>query len=280
MNNQQQQPAGGPAARGMPMLGLGTWQNEDADQCAASVRTALETGYRHIDTAQAYRNEDAVGEGIAAADVPREEVFLATKVWIDNLGYDDVLATTRDSLDRLGVDHVDLLYVHWPARAYDPEETLAALQELRDEGRIERIGVSNFEPEHLDRATEVLSEQPFANQVELHPLLQQPELRRYCDDNGIELVAYSPLARGEVFDVPELTEIAERHDVTEAQVSLAWLREKGVTAIPKATSESHIADNWASLGLELDEDEISAIDGIDRTDRRVHPDFAPDAWEA
>lgn len=280
MNNQQQQPAGGPAARGMPMLGLGTWQNEDADQCAASVRTALETGYRHIDTAQAYRNEDAVGEGIAAADVPREEVFLATKVWIDNLGYDDVLATTRDSLDRLGVDHVDLLYVHWPARAYDPEETLAALQELRDEGRIERIGVSNFEPEHLDRATEVLSEQPFANQVELHPLLQQPELRRYCDDNGIELVAYSPLARGEVFDVPELTEIAERHDVTEAQVSLAWLREKGVTAIPKATSESHIADNWASLGLELDEDEISTIDGIDRTDRRVHPDFAPDAWEA
>jgi diketogulonate reductase-like aldo/keto reductase len=264
----------------MPMLGLGTWQNEDADQCAASVRTALETGYRHIDTAQAYRNEDAVGEGIAAADVPREEVFLATKVWIDNLGYDDVLATTRDSLDRLGVDHVDLLYVHWPARAYDPEETLAALQELRDEGRIERIGVSNFEPEHLDRATEVLSEQPFANQVELHPLLQQPELRRYCDDNGIELVAYSPLARGEVFDVPELTEIAERHDVTEAQVSLAWLREKGVTAIPKATSESHIADNWASLGLELDEDEISTIDGIDRTDRRVHPDFAPDAWEA
>jgi 2,5-diketo-D-gluconate reductase B len=264
----------------MPMLGFGTWQNEDADQCADSVRTALEMGYRHIDTAQAYRNEDAVGEGLAAADVPREEVFLATKVWIDSLGYDDVLATTEDSLDRLGVDYVDLLYIHWPARAYDPEETLSAFQQLREEGKVERIGVSNFEPEHLDRATEVLSEQPSANQVELHPLLQQPELRRYCEDNGIELVAYSPLARGEVFDVPELTEFAERHGVTEAQVSLAWLREKGVTAIPKATSRDHIADNWASLDLDLSEDEVSTIDGIDRTDRRVHPDFAPDAWEA
>jgi diketogulonate reductase-like aldo/keto reductase len=263
----------------MPMLGLGTWQNDDGDQCAESVRTALEAGYRHIDTAQAYRNEDAVGEGIAAADVPREDVFLATKVWIDNLSYDDVLQTTEDSLDRLGVDYVDLLYVHWPARAYDAEETLGAFAELLNEGRIERIGVSNFEPEHLDTATDVLGEQPFANQVEMHPLLQQPELRRYCEEHGIELVAYSPLARGEVFDVPELTEIAEAHGVTEAQVSLAWLREKGVTAIPKATSEDHIADNWASLELSLDESEIDAIDAIDRTDRRVDPDFGPDAWD-
>jgi 2,5-diketo-D-gluconate reductase B len=280
MRNQQQQRIGGPTAEGMPMLGLGTWENEDPEQCAESVATALETGYRHIDTAQIYRNEDAVGDGIARADVPREDVFLATKVWIDELGRDDVLASTRESLDRLGVDSVDLLYVHWPARAYDPEGTLAAFRELRDDGRIERIGVSNFEPEHLDRATEVLGEQPFANQVELHPLLQQRDLRRYCEDEGIELVAYSPLARGEVFDVPELSDIAAEHGVSEAQVSLAWLREKGVTAIPKATGEAHITDNWASLDLELSDEEIATIDGIDRTDRRVHPGFGPDAWDA
>jgi diketogulonate reductase-like aldo/keto reductase len=280
MSEQQQQTVGGPETRGMPMLGLGTWQNDDHDQCAESVETALEAGYRHIDTAQAYGNEAAVGEGLAAADVEREDVFLATKVWIDSLGYDDVLRTTEESLDRLGVDHVDLLYVHWPARTYDPEQTLDALLELRNDGLIERIGVSNFEPEHLDRATEVLGEQPFATQVECHPLLQQRELRRYCDDNGIELVAYSPLARGDVFDVPELTGIAEAHGVSEARVSLAWLREKGITAIPKATGADHIRDNWASLDLELSDEEVTTIDGLSRTTRKVAPDFGPDAWDA
>jgi 2,5-diketo-D-gluconate reductase B len=278
MSNQQQQQVGGPETRGMPLLGLGTWQNDDPDQCAETVATALDAGYRHIDTAQAYRNEDAVGEGIARADVDREDIFLATKVWIDNLSHEDVISTTEDSLDRLGVDYVDLMYVHWPAREYEAEETLGAFQQLLNEGLIERIGVSNFEPEHLDRATEVLGEQPFANQVEMHPLLQQPELRRYAEDNGVELVAYSPLARGQVFEVDELTEIAERHGVSEAQVSLAWLREKGVTAIPKATSEDHVRDNWASLDLELSDAEVSTIDGLEETDRRVHPDFAPDAW--
>nr|WP_276260959.1 aldo/keto reductase [Haloglomus sp. DT116] len=278
MSNQQQQQVGGPETRGMPLLGLGTWQNDDPDQCAESVATALDAGYRHIDTAQAYGNEEAVGEGIERADVDRENVFLATKVWIDNLSYDDVISTTEDSLDRLGVEHVDLLYVHWPAREYEPTETLEAFEELRNDGAIERIGVSNFEPEHLDRATEVLGEQPFANQVEMHPLLQQHELRRYAEDNGVELVAYSPLARGQVFEVNELTEIAERHGVSEAQVSLAWLREKGIAAIPKATSEDHVLDNWASLDLELSDEELSTIDGIEETDRRVHPDFGPDAW--
>ncbi|MFB6206263.1 MAG: aldo/keto reductase [Haloglomus sp.] len=279
MSNQQQQTVGGPETREMPMLGLGTWQNDDHGQCVESVATALEAGYRHIDTAQAYGNEDAVGEGIERADVPREEIFLATKVWIDNLGRDDVIETTEDSLDRLGVDYVDLLYVHWPAREYVPEETLGAFQELRSDGKIERIGVSNFEPEHLERATEVLGEQPFADQIEMHPLLQQRELQRYADENGIELVAYSPLARGQVFEVDELTEIAEAHGVSEAQVSLAWLRESDVTAIPKATSQGHITDNWRSLDLELSEDEVATIDGIQRTDRRVHPGFAPDAWD-
>ncbi|MEZ3114575.1 aldo/keto reductase [Halobaculum sp. MBLA0147] len=259
----------------MPMLGLGTWENDDPAQCTESVRTALEAGYRHVDTAQIYENEAAVGEGIAAADVPREDVFLATKVWIDSLAPADVEETTRESLDRLGVDSVDLLYVHWPARTYDPEATLAAFADLQDAGLIDRIGISNFEPEQVATAQDVLGGDVFANQVELHPLLPQPELREACADHGVEVVAYSPLARGAVFDVPELTEIAEAHGVSEAQVSLAWLREKGVTAIPKATSEAHIRDNAASLDVSLTDEEVQTIDDLDRRDRRVDPDFGP-----
>ena len=268
-----------PRVDGMPVLGFGTWQNDDPEQCAESVRTALETGYRHIDTAQIYHNEAAVGDGIAAADVPREDVFLATKVWIDNLAPEDVVATTEASLDRLGVDSVDLLYVHWPSRTYDPEATLGAFADLRDRGLVDRIGVSNFEPHHLDRALDALDGDVFANQIEVHPLLQQRELREYAADHDTELVAYSPLARGQVFDVPELTAIAEKHGVSEAQVSLAWLREKGLTAIPKATSEAHVADNWRSLALDLDDEDVARIDGIEADERQVHPGFAPDAWD-
>ena len=266
-------------ANGMPVLGLGTWKNEDPAACAESVRTALEMGYRHIDTAQIYGNEAAVGEGIAAADVNREEVFLATKVWISNLSRADVVETTQESLAKLGVDAVDLLYVHWPAGEYDPDETLPAFDELVDRGLTDRVGVSNFEPDHVERAMETLDAPVFANQVETHPFCTQTELREHAAEHGYELVAYSPLARGAVFDDETLAEIATAHDASAAQVSLAWLREKGVTAIPKATSEAHIRDNWASRNLALTDAEIDAIDAIDRTHREVYPDFAPDAWE-
>ncbi len=264
-----------PTASGMPVLGLGTWQNTDPEQCAESVQTALEVGYRHVDTAQAYDNEEAVGDGLAAADVDREDVFLATKVWNSNLASDDVLETARASLERLGVDYVDLLYVHWPAGPYDPEETLSAFAQLYDEGLIERIGVSNFTPALLEEAVDVCDAPIFANQVELHPLLPQAEIRETCRRHDVEVVAYSPLARGEVFDVPEIQEVAAKHDASEAQVSLAWLREKGVTAIPKATSRAHVEDNWRSLDLELDDEDVETIDAIERTERQVDPDFGP-----
>jgi 2,5-diketo-D-gluconate reductase B len=259
----------------MPTLGIGTWQNTDPDQCANSVQTALEMGYRHVDTAQAYDNEADVGRGIERADVDREDVFLATKVRIGNLAYDDVLETTEESLNRLGVDSVDLLYVHWPARAYDPEDTLPAFDELYDAGKIDRVGVSNFEPDQVDTAIDLLDAPLFANQIELHPLLPQDALREHCAEHDVEIVAYSPLARGAVFDDPTIAEVAEKHGVSAAQVSLAWLREKGVTAIPKATGEDHIRDNWASLELDLDSEDVERIDDVDRRDRRVDPDFAP-----
>ena len=260
---------------GIPILGLGTWQNTDPEACRAAVETALEMGYRHIDTAQGYNNESFVGAGIAAADVDREDVFLATKIWIDNLAYDDVLDSTKKSLNDLGVDTLDLLYVHWPAGEYDPEPTLTAFQELVDDGRIDRIGVSNFEPRHLDRATEVLDAPIAANQIEFHPLLHQEKLRTDLADRGIALVAYSPLARGAVFEVPAIQRIAEKHEVSEARVSLAWIRQKGGIAIPKATSEAHIRDNWESKTLELDDEDVDAIDAIDRESRQVDPGFGP-----
>jgi len=259
----------------MPSLGIGTWQNTDPEACSNAVATALEAGYRHVDTAQAYDNEESVGEGVARADVPREDVFLATKVWIDQLAFDDVIASTEESLRKLGVDYVDLLYVHWPAGAYDPADTLAAFDELHAEGLIERIGISNFEPAQVTEAVETAEAPIFANQIECHPLLPQAELRAHCAAHDVEVVAYSPLARGEVFDVPEIRTVAEKHDVSEAQVSLAWLREKGVTAIPKATSETHVRDNWASRTLDLDDEDVARIDGIDRTARQIDPDFAP-----
>lgn len=264
-----------PDANGMPMLGLGTWENTDPETCAEAVATAIEAGYRHVDTAQIYDNEADVGRGIERADVDRDDLFVATKVWIDNLGRDDVIESTEASLDRLGLDYVDLLYVHWPAGAYDPEETLRAFETLRDRGTIDHIGVSNFEPRHLETAREILDAPIFANQVECHPLLPQDELREYLADTDVELVAYSPLARGAVFEDETLTAIAEKHGVSAAQVSLAWLREKGVTAIPKASSEDHVLDNWRSLDLTLEPADVERIDAIETEQRQVDPDFAP-----
>jgi len=259
----------------MPTLGLGTWQNTDPQQCADSVRTALDVGYRHVDTAQAYGNEAAVGEGIVAADVDREDVFLATKVWIDQLSHEDVLHSARESLNDLGVDSVDLLYVHWPAGDYDPEDTLRAFEQLYDDELIDRIAVSNFQPQQVEDAIDVLGVPLFANQVECHPLLPQDDLRDHAADHEYELVAYSPLARGAVFENETIVDVAEAHDVSPAAISLAWLREKGVTAIPKATGEDHIRDNWSSLDVALSDEDVARIDAIDEHSREVDPDFAP-----
>ncbi|WP_049971948.1 aldo/keto reductase [Haladaptatus cibarius] len=261
----------------MPMLGFGTYELEEYDQCVESVKTAIETGYRHIDTAEGYDNESAVGDAIAESDVSREELFVATKVSPDNLDYDHVLTSAEESLERLGLDYVDLLYVHWPTDEYEADDTLEAFAELREEGLIREIGVSNFTVDLLEEAAEVAEEPIFANQVEMHPLLQQDDLGEFCgqEDVDVELVAYSPIARGDVADVPELRAVAEKYDATPAQVSLAWCREKGVTAIPKATGQEHIQENWRSLGVELDEGDVEKIDGIDREERLIDPDRAP-----
>ncbi|MFB6120240.1 MAG: aldo/keto reductase [Halobacteriaceae archaeon] len=262
----------------IPRLGIGTWQNTDPDACANAVATALEMGYRHVDTAQAYHNEEYVGEGLARADVDREDIFVATKLHprTTGLGHDDVIEGAETSLDRLGLDHIDLLYVHWPTGDYDPEETLSAYDELVERGLIDHVGLSNFTPDLLDEAKDHLDAPVFAHQVEMHPLFQQDELHEYAREDDHWLVAYSPLARGEVFDVPEVQQVADKHGVSAAQVSLAWLLEKEtVAAIPKATSEEHIRDNYAALNLELDEQDVRRLDAIQREERLVEIDGAP-----
>ncbi|WP_217907085.1 aldo/keto reductase [Candidatus Nanohalobium constans] len=260
----------------MPKLGLGTWQNTESDECAKSVQTALEIGYKHIDTAQVYENEEHVGKGIKEADIDRDDFFLASKVWIDQLSEENVVPSMEESLEKLGVDKVDLMYIHWPSGDYQPEETLEAMQELVEKGMAKNIGVSNFTPEQVDEAMGIAGEDIIANQVEMHPLLQQEELLEKCREHDITLVAYSPLARGKVFDIPELNEIADKHGVSEAQVSLAWLMQKdGVVAIPKASSEEHIRDNHEAQDLELDEEDVEKIESIDREEREVDPGFAP-----
>lgn len=260
----------------IPRLGLGTYQNDDPEQCAESVRTALNMGYRHVDTAQGYENEAAVGEGIAAADVAREDVFLATKITTDKLAYEDALASTRESAEKLGVDTIDLMYVHWPIRSYDPEGTTQALNELHEEGTIGAVGLSNFRVDQLNDAMARLDAPMVAHQVECHPLLPQPELREHAVKHDYWLVAYCPIARNEVADVPAIQRVAEKHDASPAQVSLAWLLSKeNLIVIPKATSEAHIRDNWEAQRLDLDDEDIAALNNIEERRRLVDFDEAP-----
>lgn len=265
----------------IPQLGLGTYRNTDYDECVQSVRMALQIGYRHIDTAEAYGNEEAVGQGINEVDIDRDEVFLATKVqhpkFTDTYSSEAIKDNVRKCLERLDVESLDLLYgVHWPGGKYDAEETFIACADLYDDGFMENIGACNLTPQLLDDARKYANPSLMAIQNEMHPLLQQEELRAYCDTHDITFVAYAPLGYGEVFGEPVLEQIAEKHDTSVAQVSLAWLREKGVAAIPKSTSEAHLRDNWLSQQLELDAVDIEEIDNIPRENRVYDPDYAPD----
>ncbi|MFT4880629.1 MAG: 2,5-diketo-D-gluconate reductase B [Salinirussus sp.] len=266
----------------VPRLGLGTWQNTDPEQCVESVRTALEAGYRHIDTAQLYDNETLVGDGVRAADIDREAVYLATKVLHPraveerSAGLDrgQVRAAVEACLDRLGVDSVDLTYVHWPA-AWDLDLVHTELAACRDDGLVDGVGVSNYEPEHLEAALDV-DPAIVANQVECHPLLPQADLRGYCADVGVDVVAYAPLAHGSVFEVPELEAVADERGVSVPRVTLSWLLEIGVAPVPKATGAAHIRDNLAAQELELTDDERARIDSIERAERFFDPEYAPD----
>lgn len=253
-------------------IGLGTGGAEylQGDNCIDIVAGALDHGYRHIDTAQSYGNEVEVGKGIAQSSVPREDILLATKIHKQNLAYDDVHRTARESRDRLNVDTIDLLYVHFPTQTYDPHETLRAFDELVDDGVITHIGVSNFAPEEVDEAKRILTHPVVVNQVEMHPLYQQSNLVEYAQSTDLPIVAYSPLAQGKVFSIPELTQIAEARGISEAAVALAWLTGKsGVSAIPKTTSLEHLKENFQTPNIALTPDEIATIESIEHTEKLI-----------
>lgn len=243
----------------VPALGLGTYRLRGSD-CERVVREALELGYRHVDTAEMYGNESAVGRGLRSADVDRDAVFLTTKVWRTNLEYDDVLRSVDQSLDHLGIDAVDLLLVHWPSHTVPIEETLEAFNRIHDEGAARHIGVSNFDLEQLREAMAVSDAPIFADQVRYHPRVDRTALRAFCAEHDLLLTAYSPLGKGSIADDATLGDIGTRYGKTAAQVALRWLiQQDRVAAIPKAASPDHLRENIAVFDFALTADEMATI---------------------
>ena len=255
----------------MPQLGYGTWQVTDGT--ADLVADAIAAGYRSIDTAAAYKNERQVGEGIANGGVPRDQIFLTTKLWNDDQGYDSAIAACEASLERLGVDQIDLYLMHWPAPKRDRYvESWKAMIALRDQGRVRSIGVSNFLPEHLDRIVAETGVTPVLNQIELHPRFQQRDMRDYHAQHDIQIESWSPLGRGGILDHPTIERIAEKHGKAPAQIVLRWHLDQGLVTIPKASDRAHMVDNLAIGGFSLDEDDMAAIAKMDEADGRTGPD--------
>jgi len=262
----------------IPALGFGTFRLRGRD-AARIVRVALELGYRHVDTAEAYGNEEAVGRAMRDSGVPRDEIFLTTKIWPDHFAADELPAAVDHSLQRLGVDYVDLLLLHWPNPGVPLEETIGALNAMQKAGKTRLIGVSNFTIGLLHNARSLTTVPLSVNQVEYHPFLDQSALLNAVRDNDMALTAYSPLAKGRVADDDTLKEIAARHGKTAAQVSLRWLiQQKNVVAIPKASTEAHAEENVDIFDFELSDEEMNVIHQLSRpSGRLVNPaHLAPD----
>ena len=259
----------------IPQLGFGVFQIPPEETVEATLR-AFQTGYRHIDTAAAYRNEAEVGQAFRASGLDREDVFITTKCFNDSHGYEQAKNAFQDSLDRLELEYVDLYLIHWPVPSQDKYvETWKTFIELQEQGLIRSIGVSNFQPEHLRRIIDETGVTPAVNQIELHPRFQQAGLRREHEERGIVTEAWSPLAQGAVLDDPTLTEIAQAHGRTSGQVVLRWHIQLGNVVFPKSSNPERIAENFDVFGFHLSESEMEAIDGLDAGDR-IGPD--PDTF--
>ncbi|MBS9372120.1 aldo/keto reductase [Rhodococcus sp. B50] len=257
----------------IPQLGFGVFQIPE-DETTAAVSAALETGYRHIDTAAIYGNEAGVGRALADSGLPREELFVTTKVWNSDQGYDATLRAFDTSLAALGLERLDLYLIHWPTPARDLyADTWRALERLVEEGRIRTAGVSNFQPAHLQRLLDSSSLVPAINQIELHPGLQQSELRAFHIEHGIATEAWSPLAQGAVLDDAAITSIAARTGTSPAQVVLRWHLQLGNVVIPKSVTPSRIRENFEVFDFELTDEDMSTIGAADRGLRTgPHPD--------
>ncbi|MER1966863.1 aldo/keto reductase [Castellaniella sp. GW247-6E4] len=258
--------------RRAPQLGFGTWQIPEAD-AAAAIHTALEAGYRSIDTAYIYYNETGVGQGIARSGIARDELFIATKVWNNRHGHDSTKAALRESLDRLQLDYVDLYLIHWPVpmegRYIDAWE---AMIQLRDEGLAKSIGVCNFQVPQLQKLLDKTGALPVLNQIEVHPYFQQAELRAYQADHDIITEAWSPLGQGRVLENPALVAIAHKHQASTAQVILRWHLQSDRMAIPKSVTPARIQENFNLFNLHLDDEDMARIAALDDPEGRIGPD--------
>ncbi|GAA1898771.1 aldo/keto reductase [Lapillicoccus jejuensis] len=256
----------------IPQLGFGVWQVETGDAVPA-VTKALEVGYRHVDTAAAYGNEEQVGRALAQSDVDAADVFVTTKLWNDRQGFDSTLAAFDESMGKLGLETLDLYLIHWPVPKKDAfVDTWKAFQKLRDEGRVRAIGVCNFQVPHLQRLLDETGELPAINQIELHPHLVQQELRDFHVEHGIVTEDWSPLASGgDVLTDDTIAGIAKAHDVTPAQAILRWHLQLGSVVIPKSVTPSRIEENFDVFGFELTDDEVATITALDKH-HRTGPD--------
>ena len=260
----------------IPRLGFGTWQITGS-AATEGVQDALEIGYRHIDTARAYENEAEVGAGIASSGIDRSELWLTTKVWLDDFEPARLKAAAEDSLRKLRTDYVDLLLLHWPSRDVPVERSLEAMRELQEEGRIRHAGVSNFPAGMLSRVLDIVP--LLADQVEYHPFLDQSALLKLVREHDMTLTAYSPLAHGKVPGHPELTEIGEAHGKSAGQVALRWLLDQpNVTTAPKASSHDRRLENFEVFDFELTDADRDRIAALPKDVRTADPSWAPD-WE-
>lgn len=245
----------------MPWIGFGTYK-ADGPSVINSVKEALKVGYGHIDTAAFYKNEDGVGTGIKESKVPREKIFLTSKVWISDEGYEKTLKAFETSIKKLKTDYLDLYLIHWPNPLHN--ETWRALEKLYKEGYVRAIGVSNFTAGHLKDLMSNAEIMPMVNQVEFHPLLVQNDLREFCQKNSIQLEAWSPLMRGKVFEIPLLKELAKKYKKTVSQIVLRWDLQMGVVTIPKSTTPSRIKENTDIFDFEISKDDMAKIQQLDK----------------
>jgi len=257
----------------IPSLGFGTWQITDEETCITAVKTAIEAGYTHIDTAAIYKNEESVGKGIKASGAKREDLFIVTKVWNDDRGYENTLKAFETSLEKLGLDYIDLYLIHWPKK--ENVETWKALEELYKEGKVKAIGVCNFNKHHIEEIIDNCNIKPMINQIELHPGFPQVQLKEYCEKNKIAVEAWSPLSQGTGFDNEVVTELAKKYNKTSAQIILRWHLQFGTIAIPKSATPSRIKQNFDIFDFELTNKEVNSITNI--AGERMGPD--PDNFD-
>ncbi|WP_366291357.1 aldo/keto reductase [Paenibacillus sp. AN1007] len=250
----------------MPWLGFGVFKVKDGDEVVDAVKTAIQAGYRSIDTAKAYNNESGVAQGIRESGIAREDLFITTKVWNSDQGYESTLAAFEESMKRLDLEYLDLYLIHWPVKG-KYKDTWRAMEKLHKEGRIRAIGVSNFQIHHLEDLMMDAAVKPAVNQVELHPLLTQTELRNYCSKHEIQIEAWSPLGQGNLMDHPLLQDIAAKYGKSPAQVILRWDLQNGIVTIPKSVTPERIRANTELYDFELTAEEIEQINGLNEDKR-------------